>query len=734
MANILAAGHDVPLKVPIGEEGFVRVPAHLLHIRFGFCESSIMLEEEVLANYGVIKEAILQSKCSDKEGFYWLLHPGQYRAYGLAPETVAASTEILAPMSDGSTVQLPLSRADSHQSSDQGRSVTNIMMKLRNVKQEPVEPLIDLTSESDGDTRSTSRACQHPSKLVSFPSSSNTPSGTRTPANTPTSSSWSLPPVFPVSSECLSVMQCLRKLSSVPRCRNELAQIDFDAVEYHKVKFLPTKFDGNVVFELPPCRGSANSSMEGMDKRYDGHAWCRTLTSNIHNNLGLKFKRSSCVGHLVCKNKDCDYFARTSKVNETEWYGTTTLPFGVCQDPPADSSLVCKVCKKPPTCIDFCAARIYYVVSAGDMSRACIHLGNHKHPVAEGQCRETMETVTELIAQEVAKTPSAKNSAIALAASKEFLETFLIHNGDGPKEMLREEALEKVMDKFQLLSSPSVRNIIATYRDKLKGAGEIDRILTMKSHAKIEFIHDSVFPGQGKDKVYLFKMLVDGPGSGVDLVRRMQPEGDLEHCFVMFDHVKRVKSWTTLACHVYDSKYCKVMTIAVCDMQTEGTEGQMIFWNCLNNVMKDNGVPNPDFKGFMCDSAQANFNAVRTVYGSGDPKVPMVDRERTCLFHWATSMHKHTEKHIAKAFQAQHIRLCRQYKDATTMAEADQMYLQLKAWWYSSGAADEDSIRELEDWLAFWHFRYRQWGGFMETVRLMLNSHFICTYVSLFYI
>lgn len=158
-------------------------------------------------------------------------------------------------------------------------------------------------------------------------------------------------------------------------------------------------------------------------------------------------------------------------MNETEWSGTTTIPFGVCQDPPANSSLVCKVCKKTPTCIDFCAARIYYVVSAGNMFRACIHLGNHVHPVAEGQCREILETVAELIVQEVAKTPSAKNSAIALAASKEFLETFLIHNGDGPKEMLREEALDKVMDKFQLFSSPSVRNIIATYRDKLKGAG-----------------------------------------------------------------------------------------------------------------------------------------------------------------------------------------------------------------------------------------------------------------------
>jgi hypothetical protein len=101
----------------------------------------------------------------------------------------------------------------------------------------------------------------------------------------------------------------------------------------------------------------------------------------------------------------------------------------------------------------------------------------------------------------------------------------------------------------------------------------------------------------------------------------------------MFDHVKRVKEWTTMACHVYDAAYCKVMTIAVCDMQSEDTKVQCIMWRELNDLMAKNGVENTNFKGFMADSAQANWNAVRIVYGSGDPKVPMENRERNCLFH-----------------------------------------------------------------------------------------------------
>jgi hypothetical protein len=44
----------------------------------------------------------------------------------------------------------------------------------------------------------------------------------------------------------------------------------------------------------------------------------------------------------------------------------------------------------------------------------------------------------------------------------------------------------------------------------------------------------------------------------------------------MFDHVKRIKNWTKMACHVYDSTYCCVMTIAVCDMQLEDAVAQSV--------------------------------------------------------------------------------------------------------------------------------------------------------------
>ena len=70
------------------------------------------------------------------------------------------------------------------------------------------------------------------------------------------------------------------------------------------------------------------------------------------------------------------------------------------------------------------------------------------------------------------------------------------------------------------------------------------------------------------------------------------------------------------------------MTIAVCDMQSEDVAAQIVFWRNLNAVVMRHGVEEPNFKGFMADSAQANWNAVQIVYGSGDPAIRMTSRER----------------------------------------------------------------------------------------------------------
>jgi hypothetical protein len=176
-----------------------------------------------------------------------------------------------------------------------------------------------------------------------------------------------------------------------------------------------------------------------MDKRFDGHTWYHTIN---HNSQGLTFRKSSYIGQLICNNQNCDFFSKLSKRNETEWSGQTNIPFNLRHSPLLDSILICKVRKVPPTCVNSYNARIYNVLSKSDMIRTCIHLGMHNHPVSDGICRENLDTISGLIAQEVSKTPTTKNSTIALATSKEFLNGYLVYSGLGPKAMLWGKALK----------------------------------------------------------------------------------------------------------------------------------------------------------------------------------------------------------------------------------------------------------------------------------------------------
>jgi hypothetical protein len=94
----------------------------------------------------------------------------------------------------------------------------------------------------------------------------------------------------------------------------------------------------------------------------------------------------------------------------------------------------------------------------------------------------------------------------------------------------------------------------------------------------------------------------------------------MENSCIMFDNVKRLKDRITMICRVYDSRYCKVLTIACRDIQSKDGATQILFWKNLKFVMAKNGVSNVNFRGIMTDSAQTNCNAVKTIYGDGDPK------------------------------------------------------------------------------------------------------------------
>jgi len=82
-----------------------------------------------------------------------------------------------------------------------------------------------------------------------------------------------------------------------------------------------------------------------------------------------------------------------------------------------------------------------------------------------------------------------------------------------------------------------------------------------------------------------------------------------------------------MAYQVYDIGCRRVMTIAVCNTQSEDREEQCIMWRSLNEVIRCNGMVNTNFKGFMADIAQVNWNVVRIIYGKRNPKIEMLNRK-----------------------------------------------------------------------------------------------------------
>jgi hypothetical protein len=75
----------------------------------------------------------------------------------------------------------------------------------------------------------------------------------------------------------------------------------------------------------------------------------------------------------------------------------------------------------------------------------------------------------------------------------------------------------------------------------------MDNIFFLKSKSPYDYIQGNCCLRQMVgQKVFMFRMSLYGLASGIDLVKCIQPNGDLLNCWLMFDHVKHVQEWTTI--------------------------------------------------------------------------------------------------------------------------------------------------------------------------------------------
>ena len=466
---IYSSSSGVPISFPLGSEGVAHVTSLRLSLRFQMSEEIMFINEEV---YDALSEDLIgtisQSPMCDGASKQWLLNVGRYRVYSVSDSVMAASTELVRP----------------HRSSSSPAQLT----PATRVKLEQADELITILNE-DSDGNSPARLLPTVSPLVDRILS-------KSSQKSPSSLSHPLPHVVCQRSTC--IVDALKRIQAMKGVRNVFKTLHFDTLDIQRVKFLPPTFNGDVLFVLSPIdKLGPFHMMHGMDKRHDGYAWTKTVTSNIKSDVNLTFRTSSCIGHLRCENQECEYTTcihRNFPVNQLEWDGFTLTSFPVGQPAPSGSTLVCKICKVPPLCIATCAARVYYVYGDASMTRACLHLGVHDHPVKVGEDQEIKERMRELIQEQVQKTPKSTNSAIVMEASKELVGELLIHPDGVPVWKYDLAELGPILEKYKYMSSPNIKNDVTTFKF-IRRFGVMDGIAMLRGCSHWAYVQENKFPG-----------------------------------------------------------------------------------------------------------------------------------------------------------------------------------------------------------------------------------------------
>lgn len=280
--------------------------------------------------------------------------------------------------------------------------------------------------------------------------------------------------------------------------KNILKKLDFKSMDRKfNVPSLPPSFNGDVIYILPPALLSSvhknAKSIEEMDKRYDGHLWTRTMTTNMSTTFGLTFRYSYSVGHLQCHN--CAFLERSdraTKVNKMEFEGITKVLFVVGEVPLTTSTLVSKICKEPPLRVALCTAKIYYVFGEDNQERACVHVGTHEHPVKVGDYRCMQKKIDELIEQHVDRNPQTTVSKIVMETNKDLLGNYLLRNEADPKTThLSLEQLEPVFEQCKELNTFALMHRVYTFK-YLRKYGVLYGITKLRGYSNWAYVQCNI--------------------------------------------------------------------------------------------------------------------------------------------------------------------------------------------------------------------------------------------------
>jgi hypothetical protein len=114
----------------------------------------------------------------------------------------------------------------------------------------------------------------------------------------------------------LSVVNYFRAMLLATHASSELRDLNYDNFCIENVYYIRTTFNGDVLFELLFVGNldSHSGQMQRMDRKHDGHAWCKAKTTNMKNDLNLIFQL-----FRPCLISGCNFFLFKKCKNDTTW-------------------------------------------------------------------------------------------------------------------------------------------------------------------------------------------------------------------------------------------------------------------------------------------------------------------------------------------------------------------------------------------------------------------------------
>jgi hypothetical protein len=113
------------------------------------------------------------------------------------------------------------------------------------------------------------------------------------------------------------------------------------------------------------------------------------------------------------------------------------------------------------------------------MTRACVHLGVHEHPVKNREYQDFEDRSRILLEEQVKRTLHATNSSIVMEATKELVGELLLRPEGVPAKTFTFKELVPVLDKCRYMSSPSIKNDVTSIK-YIRRYGVMDGITMLR--------------------------------------------------------------------------------------------------------------------------------------------------------------------------------------------------------------------------------------------------------------